>query len=259
MPESVDRHATQLREEGFTVLPGLVPADRVADHAAVLEALWRRLGRPELYASRDELLGEGVRVNPVGMVCPGILARIPAVTELLLEPRLLALFEALLGADFELEMSTGILSDRSRGFFFWHHHVGGIDADDVRARGDYPRYDRIERIGCTLYATPLDEDHGSMLVWPRRFDAPTAPPHPPGTEPWPGAVRVHAPAGSVVLFEQGTWHAVTAMRVPGRRAFIGLFVRRADLPPTRRTDPSIAAALADDPELARAYGGRAWR
>ncbi len=61
----------------------------------------------------------------------------------------------------------------------------------------------------------------------------------------------------MLLIDQGTWHAVTPMRGAGRRAFFGFFVGRGDLPASRRTDPSIAAALAASPALAKAYGGRA--
>jgi hypothetical protein len=256
MPESVAaRHAEQLREQGFTVLEALLGVAQVEPHASVMDELWQRVGRPTLYAREDRVLEPDVRVNPVGMTCAGILERIPALADLLLEPRLLAVLEALLGPSFELELGTGVLSDRSRGFFFWHHHAGGIDAEDVRALQVYPHHDRVQRLGCTLYASPLDEANGVMLVAPRRFDAPTAPPHPPGTEPWPGAVQVRAPAGSVIMFDEGTWHAVTPMTVPGRRAFFGFFVRRSGLEPTKRQDPSIATALARNPALARAYGG----
>jgi hypothetical protein len=248
--------AMQLRTQGFAVLDSLVPAAETARHAEVMYEQWRRLGEPALFSLEDVILEPGVHVSPVGLTCAGILERVPELGDLLLRPELLALFGELLGPNFELEYGAGVISDHTRGFFFWHHHVGGIDAEDVRGRG-YPQLDRIERLGCTLYASPLDDEHGCMLVWPRHADDPTAPPFPPGREPWPGATPLRAPIGSVVVFDQGTWHAATPMRQPGLRCFFGFFVRRADLPPSKRRDPGLALALARNPALARAYGGAA--
>lgn len=249
--------AQELRTQGFAVLEGLIPVDETERYAAVMHEHWRRLGEPGLVSIEDEILEPGVHVSPVGLTCSGILDRVPELANLLLRPELLELFGELLGPGYELEFGAGVISDHTRGFFFWHHHVGGIDADDVRGRG-YPRFDRVERIGFTLYASPLDDEHGVMLVWPRRADDPTAPPFVPGSTPWPGAYELRAPVGSVVLFEQGTWHAVTPMTRSGKRCFFGFFVRRAGLPATKRRDPSLVPAFAHNRELRLAYGGRAY-
>jgi hypothetical protein len=246
--------AEHIRTRGFAVIESLVPRAETERHALAMHEQWRRLGEPGLYSLEDVIVAPGVHVSPVGFTCAGILERVPELAELLLRPQLLAVFGELLGPGFEIEYGAGVLSDRTRGFFFWHHHVGGIDAEDVRGRG-YPRFDRIERLGCTLYTNPLDDEHGEMLVWPRRADDSTEPPFPPGREPWPGATRVCAPIGSVVLFDQGTWHAVTPMTRAGLRCFFGFFVRRAGLPPTRRQDASLASVFAHNQALARAYGG----
>ncbi|KIG15517.1 hypothetical protein DB30_05540 [Enhygromyxa salina] len=247
-------HAAQLRANGYTLLDSLIPADATQRYAAALRAQWRRLGEPALVSQADVVLEPGVHVSPVGMTCAGILERIPELAQVLVEPQLLALFTELLGPDFELEFGAGVVSDETRGFFFWHHHVGGIDAEDLRGAG-YPSFERIERLGFTLYASPLDDAHGVMQVWPRGVQTSTAPAHPPGREPWPGAAQVRAPIGSVVVFEQGTWHAVTPMTHAGQRCFFGFFVRRAGLPPTKRRDPGTEAALANNATLRAAYGG----
>jgi hypothetical protein len=247
-------HAAEVREHGFTLIEGLIPAAQTQIYAAAMRAHWQQLGEPSLVSREDVILEPGTHVSPVGMTTAGILARTPELADLLLRPELLALFTELLGPGFELEFGAGVISDHNRGFFFWHHHVGGIDAEDIRGKG-YPRFDQIERIGCTLYATPLDDDHGVMLVWPRRADASTEPAFAPGSEPWPGAMEVRAPVGSVIVFDQGTWHAVTPMSTRGQRCFFGFFIRRGGLAPTVRKDPGLPLAFARDPALARAYGG----
>lgn len=249
-------HARALHERGFVCLEGLVPAALTDACVAAMEAVWQRLGRPSLFSQADVWHAPEVHVSPVGLTRAGILDELPAARELLLRPELLTLLAAALGPGFSLELGAGVLSDHGRPFFFWHHHVGGIDGEDHRGR-PFPTFGRCERLACTLYACPLDDDHGVMLVSPRSVDASTAPPRPPAAEPWPDAVELRAPTGSVVVLDQGTWHAVTPMRRPGRRVFIAFFVRRAGLPPSVRRDPSLARALARDPALARAYGGPA--
>ena len=254
MPESEPTaEVEQLRARGFVTFEGLFDAERAAGFGAQLVQMWRELGEPTLLSREDIHLAPGVHVSPVGLTWAGIVERVPGLAELLLNPRLLALFETLLGPGFELEYGAGVMSDRSRGFFFWHHHVGGIDADDVRHSKVYPTFDRVERLGCTLYASPLDDRDGVMLVWPRAVVDSTAPPYPPAPAPWPGATELRVNTGSVVVFDQGTWHAVTPMQRGGHRAFFGFFVRRAGLGPFKRVDAGCAAALARDPALARAY------
>lgn len=250
----IAEHASELRRQGFTLFEALLPAQTTARFAEALRGEWLRLGSPPIVSREDVHLGPGVHVSPVGMTCASILARIPELAQMLVRPELLALFTDLLGPSIELEFGAGVMSDETRPFFFWHHHVGGIDAEDFR-RAPYPIFGRIERLACTLYASPLDDDHGVMQVWPRAADGPTAPPFEPCPEPWSGATQLRAPVGSVVVFDQGTWHAVTPMRQPGQRFFFGFFVRRGGLAPTRRSDPLLAQVLARDSALARAYAG----
>lgn len=254
MSVSVEAQAAQLRAQGFTIFEGLMPSALVAGFAERLRGEWLRLGSPHIVSREDVILEPGVHVSPVGMTCASILARIPGLAHMLLRPELLALFGEILGPGFALEFGGGVISDEERPFFFWHHHVGGIDAEDFRQE-PYPSFDRVERVACTLYGSPLDDEHGVMQIWPRPALGPTAPPFTPGEEPWPGATQLRAPAGSVVVFDQGTWHAVTPMQRPGQRYFFGFFVRRGDLPPTRRSDPRLAEVFAANPQLAAAYAG----
>jgi hypothetical protein len=243
-----------LQTGGYAVMPSLVSQAECASYDAALEREWRRVGEPALFSQEDVHIEEGMHVSPVGLACGGILQRIPALADFLLRPALLAFFERVLGEGFELELGSGVVSDASRGFLTWHHHAGGIDEPDLR-RKEYPHGSRVERIGCTLYTAPLGGDLGTLLVHPRPVDSPTQPPFEPGREPWPGAQELHAPAGSVVFLDQGTWHAVSPKRGPGHRHFFAFFVRRAGLAQTKRRDESIAHAFAERKELARAYGG----
>lgn len=246
-------HARQILARGFTTYAGLVPPDRTGRLAQALRELWHEHGEPRPYSRHDIHLADGVEITPVGFTVHGLLARIPAVSALLRRPELLALFRELLGDGFELEMVSGIVSDHTRPFFFWHNHVGGIDGEDYRGRS-MSTFRRPERLVCTFYLSPLDDEHGMMLVYPRAIDDPLDPPLEPGRDPWPGALEVRAPAGSVLVVDQATWHAVTPMSREAQRSFVGAFVRRAGLAPTVRRDASVERALASDADLARAYG-----
>ena len=241
---------------GYAVLPSFFPPEVLRAGCEQLEAQWRGAGEPKLYAREDIAFGPTLRVNPVGLCCEEILSLCPEFGELLLHPTLLETFGALLGEGFELELASGIMSDNSRGFVFWHNHVGGIDAEAYRREQKHPQYEQVERVGCTIYGSPLDDDHGVMLVSPRRYDGPTDPPHEPGTEPWPNCRRIEAPAGSVVLFDQGTWHAVTPMERTGFRYFFGFFIRRNGVLPVDSVGPGVAQALQSNPALHGAFGGQ---
>lgn len=244
-----------LKSQGYAVMPSLVTPQECATYVSALESEWRRVGEPALFSQEDVHIEEGMHVSPVGLACAGILRRIPTLADFLLRPTLLAFFERALGAGFELELGSGVVSDSLRGFLTWHHHAGGIDEPDLR-RKTYPQWSRAERIGCTLYTAPIGGENGTLLVHPRAVDSPTEPPFEPGRTPWAGAQEVHAPAGSVVILDQGTWHAVTSKRGPGHRHFFAFFVRRADLAPTKRQDESIAHAFDQHAQLAKAYGGQ---
>lgn len=239
-------------ERGWATVPDVLSPPAVERLRAAVDALWRARGAPPLFSQQDVVLDDRSHVSPVGMTVFGVLEPIPEVAAILLEPSLLELLHGLLGPALEIELSAAVTSDASRLFFFWHNHVGGIDGADFRGRDDL-RFDRVERVAVTTYLAPLDDDHGVMLLQPRRLGDPIAPPHEPGREPWPGCVEQRCAAGTTVVLHQTTWHAVTPMRVQGRRAFVSFFVRRAGLPATLRSDPTVAPAIAAEPELRRWY------
>jgi len=256
--ESSADHARELESRGFTVFESLVPESTTAPIRDGLEAIWDRAGRPKLYAWEDVCVGEGLTVSPVGMAVSGVLRRLPVIVDMLLHQRLHELFAEVLGVGYELEMVSGIVSDRSRAFFFWHNHIGGIDGEDYRGR-PHPRVSDVERLACTYYASPLDAAHGTMLVHPRARGDATEAPQPETLEQWEGAIELTAPVGSVLVLDQCTWHSVKPMSCGGRRYFVGSFVRRAGLPATVRSDPSVAEVLASDDRVRRTYGGHAPR
>ncbi len=250
--ESTAARLRDLHERGWATVEGVLNADDLDTLWQGVRGGWQERGSPPLFSQEDVPLDPASHVSPVGMTVFGAAARLPGMTRILRHPGLLALLQAALGPELEIELSAAILSDQTRPFFFWHNHVGGIDGEDFRGRDDL-RFARTERVAITTYLAPLDDAHGVMLLHPRRLADPIAPPYTPGRAHWEGEVEQRCPAGTTVVLDQATWHAVTPMQITAQRAFVSFFVRRAGLPPTRRRDASVAAVLAADSALPDCY------
>jgi hypothetical protein len=138
-----------------------------------------------------------------------------------------------------LELTGAVLCDRRRPFFSWHNHIGGIDVEDYRARGDFPRFTASQRVIVVHYLDDIDADSGELRALPRRLSEPTEAPHDPMLESWPSQEQLHFPAGSTLILEQCTWHAVMPVRRPGLRMFIGAYLTSPDAPPTQSVDDSL--------------------
>ena len=246
-----DEHLETFARAGFTVLPSMVSEHLCDSLFADIESDWQRFGSPPLHARPDVEIGPSAHVSQVGFARGEALDFLPEVESVLLEPMLLQFLRAVFST-FELEMCTSVLSDETRPYLEWHQHVGGIDEPNYR-RKSYPRFERCERLGCTLYLAPLDEAHGVLRVMARELTAPTEPPFDPKRQDWIGAEHVQAPRGSLLLIDQGTWHAVEPMHASGRRAFVGSFVRRKGVE-ARRHDAAVTRALARNAILASHYG-----
>ncbi|MEZ4372602.1 MAG: hypothetical protein R3B07_17380 [Polyangiaceae bacterium] len=238
---------------GYAVVPDFWNAARCAELQVAVEAIWRELGEPPLFSEEDIQLAPDVNVTQVGFTLLSLFGRSDAPLPFVTDSRLIELFERCLGEAFELEQVSAVLCDQERPFFFWHSHLGGIDGADFRNHEWAPR-ERIDRMVCTLYCCPVNAEYGTMLVQPRSLAESTRAPYVPGREPWPGAVDLSGPIGTLVLLDEATWHAVRPMQVVGRRCFAACFVRRKGTKASRR-DPSLPLAAARWPELARCYGG----
>lgn len=215
-----------LEERGWLLFPALIDEARCRDFLGLLESIWSGLGEPATYCREDVFLSPEIIVSPVGMAVLGLLGRHPQARELLLPGPVVEAVGEALGPRYRLENVAGVLSDHTRPFFFWHHHLGGlIDAQDyLKLEERYPILDRLSRLSCTFYPVPLDDEHGVMLLHPRRLRDPTNPISDDMSSPWPGQIELRCPPGSVLLMDQCVWHAVTPMARPGRRAFAAGFL-----------------------------------
>ena len=210
-----------------------------------LAALYARLGRPPLYAKAPRWLSDDVEVSGTGLVLHKLLGFDRALHRDLLEPAAVDV----LRRDMHLEFTGAVICDRTRPFFRWHHHVGGIDDERFRRLGLRPAIDRPERVAMLVYLDELAADSGQLLIWPHRVRGAAAPPGPLDARRWEGELAVCGPPGTVVMIDQTTWHAALPRIIDGPRYFFGLWFRAADAPEPERVDESLRRLDAADPLL----------
>lgn len=246
--------ADSLREHGYAVLPGVVPADGVTRMRSAIDALLDEIQPDALFSKEPRWLAPDLQVAGTGLVFHGLLGRAPGLADDMLPPLAYQLMHEVLGEGVFIEFSGGVVCDQSRPFFSWHHHVGGIDDELSRQRGRLPAGERPERIAMLLYLDEIGPELGQLLVDPARRTGP--PPHPVEQHAWPGMVGVAGPAGTIVFLDQVTWHAVTPKTLPGLRRFVGLWFAAADAPPSEGVDSTLHALETDNPEFAALLASR---
>lgn len=244
-----DAHASALRERGYTVLARTHDAEQIARLRAAILAIHAEHGAPVPYAPALRSIAGDLQLAPTGFVITSLLARCPGLADEILAPPVIAAARALLGDDLHLELTGAVICDPTRPFFSWHNHIGGIDVEAVRARGEFPRFTASERVIVVLYLDDIDSDGGELRALPRTIDAPTEPPHDRMIDTWPGQVPLHFPAGSTLVLEQCTWHAVMPRRRPGLRIFIGAYLTSSRAPATAAVDPSLRTFTGGGPLL----------
>jgi hypothetical protein len=207
------------REDGYLVLEGLIPPDRLAGYLALFDQLVER-GR-EL--SQD---GDGWHLAPdaESRPTPGLLHKVqgvcvvePRVLDLLREPELLARVESLIGPDLDA-FGTKFFPMCTPGATStgWHqdNHYFGTNSDRV--------------VSCGIYLHPTGTDNGCLRVVPgshrtgelvahRRGAGTYA--HGSWTEVDEGqAIDVVCPGGTVVLFSANLLHGARP-NVSGQPAY----------------------------------------
>lgn len=253
-PAVVEARSTELLELGYTVFEALYDREWVAGVRADIEEIHAEAGRPPCYAAapRGELI-EGVFACPAGLAVPGFLRRASRWAGSTVHEDVVGTLRRTLGADMVLEVAGCVISDSSRPFFGWHNHVGGHDDGIYRATGSWPPVARPRRVMTLTYLQDLDEDAGPLLVFPRRVGEPSDPPRDPELERWPGQIELRPRAGSLVIIDECTWHAVLPMRAEGLRLFVGLAYAARDAEVGGWAHASVAelAELPDASDLLR--------
>jgi hypothetical protein len=246
-------HTRELVERGYTVFEGLYAPEWVAGIRADIEAIHAEVGQPACWSPTNQELAPDVNLCAAGLAVRRLLHMRPRWASNIVRPEVVQALRGALGDDMVLEIAGCVVSDRTRPFFGWHTHVGGIEDGEYRRAGKWPRIDRIQRVMTLTYLQDLDEGFGPMLIYPRKVGEPVEPPQDPDAESWEGQVVLDVPAGSLVAVDECTWHAVRPNRRDELRMFVGLTYAASDAPVGGWADDKLAALtdLADASALLR--------
>ena len=247
---ATEERAEEVRTRGFTLLRDLYPPEAIARVGEALDQLHRDLGSPPLTGNGARWLEEGVEIAPPGLAIYGLLGFLPELAGDLFRPEAVEVLRALLGPAMHLELVGAVLSDETRPFTEWESHVGGIDDERWRREGRRPRREAVVRMVHFLFVDPLD-GAGPWQVIPRAVGDSVVARGELGDRSWPGAERIEASAGSVLLMEESVWHSVLPLSRAGRRRFVGSYFASAEAEVPIGRDASLDH-LAGEPRRALA-------
>lgn len=238
-----ERHARDIREQGYTILPRLWSDDEVKRLHSVISERTRRANPARLWSREGDYVPVddiSAGVHHVGLGFYRLLEEHPDLAPLVYKPRMIDVLRATLGEGMELEMTAAVVSDEGRPFLRWHSHIGGHESGFDPDRDGWPVIPSVQRVTALLYLDDIDDDSGPMLLYPRRAGDPTEPPGNYETE-WEGQVEIRVPRGTMVILEQCTWHAARPKRTPGLRILMPSYFRAAGVSGpagTRSIDPT---------------------
>lgn len=232
----VSRAVEQVLSEGWTIFEGVYSEHEVSFFRELLVAQWEAVGSPPLSAKSRRPLVPGIDVGATGMAILNLTKRHPEAASRLFKPTIIETLRGVLGRDMRCELAAGSLSDFDRPFFDWHVHTDGIDDARIGYSRKYRQFTRAERVTTLLYLDDINDDNGTLLIYPRKIEDPTPPPYDVRLHDWEGLVELRCRRGSFVILEQNTWHAVRPKRVPGLRAFVGCFFASSSATPSPLTE-----------------------
>ncbi len=227
------RHATELDELGYTLIPSFASADLLAELRATVA---------RLYEIEGETAGSEFRLEPGCLRLANLIDKGEVFQRVVAAPEMLAFVRHVIGPDFKLSSLNCRTALPGCAPQPLHADMGGV-ADE---RGPW-----VCNIIWMLDAyTP---DNGPVRVVPgsHRWRRLPASELPDLRAHHPAEIAVTAPAGSVVVMNAHTWHGGLDNRTSGQRTALHAFYCRRDKPQQQYQKkllrPKVQAALA--PEL----------
>lgn len=245
----IEEGIRSILENGYYVIENALSPDQCSYTVQLLDEMIER-GESD---GNGEEGGFGYHISPL---CP----RHTHFCDILCDPIVLGVAAGVLEDEPILKVNgtrvsqTGLHTAR----LGWHIHRYTAEENTISSsnteRGARPR-----RLVCTWYMEGCNAASGPLVVLPRRFDDPLAPPLGDTGIAWPGEVHVSCPPGSAVLFTTDLWHAAITGTSREFRHLIGVHFQGKHNPRPHQEDeafegPAIEAAVRDNPIFARMLG-----
>jgi len=223
---AIDRIVEEIRAQGFSVIDGVIPSDRVRAIRDDILALHR--AEDEANRRREEgIRAKGHRVGARGVSSTAMLINsYQGFAPHLVEPRVLGAAEACLGPFVRVAQAGSIVTQPGNDRGYWHADWPYNQTNAVRVPAPYP--DVMMVLASLWMLTPFCAETGGTLFVPgshRRPDNPSGANGVDADAPYPGEVNATGDAGSVVVYDARLWHSVAPNRSAGAR--VALSVRYA--------------------------------
>lgn len=191
----MEKELVQMRVNGWCVLEGVVPKDRVgAVRKSVLESV-KRHGNPEA-------LQKGI-----GHVS-GFIAYDQALAPYLADSRLMGIAGALLGHHVRISMTSATINMPGNKRGVWHADWPFNQNNVGHIRAPYP--DVVAHLTTLWMLSPFSLENGGTLILPGSHRADNNPTGNNGIDPMdslPGELQATGEAGSVLVIDSRMWHA----------------------------------------------------
>lgn len=203
-----------IRTDGFCILDGVIPSDRVA---AIRESVLQTV---------DDYRRNGAAASQIGFV-PGLIAVNQSYAEYLADDRILSIADSLLGHDIRISYTSAIVNEPGNARGNWHADwpFNQLNAGHVPA--PYP-IDTVFHLTTLWMLSSFDEQNGGTLVLPRSHRKDNNPTGDDAIDPltsFPGEINATGEAGSVLVMDSRMWHATSPNRTDSPR--VALAVRYA--------------------------------
>jgi len=208
--KTVDEILVDLDVLGYSVIEGVIPADRVAAVRESLFASHQRMAG-EANARAEQVRAQGHRLAAAGVqAVPGIINEEQSFAPYVADERILGAVERLFGPFPHITNVSSMVNFPGNDRAYWHADWPYNQTNAVHIPAPYP--DAVINLSSIWMLTEFSPHTGGTLVVPGSHRART---NPSGGDlhdretPHPAQIQISGAAGSVMLFDSRLWHCVT--------------------------------------------------
>ena len=205
----------RVRHDGFTLLPGVIPAGEVAAvRDSVVEAQGRR--RAESEAMLASIRAKGHRVSVTGVdSLRGVINETQLFAPYLADERLFEICRAFFGGHFRITTTDCVINRPGCGRGYWHADWPYNQTNASHIPAPYP--DALLHLSTIWMLTDFTPENGGTLLVPgsHRFGTNPTAGSLTGVDPdapYPTETHAVGTAGSVLAYDSRLWHAVPPNR-----------------------------------------------